>query len=145
MTGKGRCKLLDAAASRERYARNRDARRATMRAYQDTFEGWCRNVYSSITARCDGRSPDAARWYKGVSYCSWDEFWQWAAGQRAVWEDIMAQFRRTQARKDRPSVDRLSSDKGYLPTNMRFAPMWENSKRAAVQRWHGEEAARVNT
>lgn len=134
------CKQCDREASRIRYAANREKRRTSMRAYQDTFEGWCRNVYSSITSRCDGRSPDAAPFYEGLPYCSWDEFWRWATANRLEWDALMEKHRRTGEKKDRPSVDRIRSDSGYLTNNLRFVSISYNSSRAQVQRWHGAAA-----
>lgn len=131
------CKQCDSAASRARYAAGRTKRKATMRAYQATFEGWCRNVYSSITSRCDGRSPDAAPFYEGLPYCSWEEFWTWAQMHQEEWEKCMAQYRRTGEKKDRPSVDRQCSTIGYEPSNLRFISISYNSSRAQINRWHG--------
>jgi hypothetical protein len=127
--------------------------REYMRKYQATYRGACRHTYNQIRRRCSGRATASSLrsgWGAassiciGLPFCTWDDFWHWAQQpmQIAEWNACIAEWRRSGAPKDRPSIDRLSAhvDVGYVPWNMRWCSVSNKSIKTNIQRWHGRHA-----
>lgn len=140
---RGICKSCHAEAERKRRPPGDPGRKAYLRKYYATYYGYCRVCYSRMRLRVLGRT-NRAKYYAGLPICTWDEFWRWAQQpqQSGEWDRCMAAFRISGARRDRPSVDRLSSHTGvgYVPWNMRWINQGDHAVKTSIQRWHGRSA-----
>lgn len=77
--------------------------------------------------------------YAGLPYCSWEEFWTWAQANKDVWDALVAKAQQTGLRRDRPSIDRTDTKKGYVTDNMTFMAQGDNTLKALGQMHNRKE------
>lgn len=92
--------------------------------YRKTFKGYFSEVYSRMRRRINGGDER----YLGLSLmdsADWTEFLEDTTEDRKVlWEEWVASGYKLRMA---PSIDRIDSKEGYIRTNCRWIPQWENS------------------
>ena len=94
----------------------------------------CYTLWRSIKKRCNN-PVGSNKCYQNITICDewkhdFKRFQQWCIDNG--YKDM-----RDKPFKDRLSIDRIDSMKGYSPDNCRFITVSENSRRANIHRYHG--------
>ncbi len=98
------------------------------RNYCYSFDGMIHNMYARVKRRCLGKTPDKN--YKGLPFLSRKEFLAIAKNDRSLKTLYDGYVENGRIRKLTPSVHRIDPPKGYVPGNIAFITVSENSKEA---------------
>jgi hypothetical protein len=105
---------------------------------RSTLDGWINDTFSSIRGRCTGHASTAAarRMYTDMPFMSLARFraWMLKPEQQSAWRACVDTAAVTGKRGDRPSVDRINPQRGYVARNLRIVSLRENAKGAAGRR-----------
>lgn len=102
--------------------------------YEKTPNGFLMRLYRNMKSRVEGIQWKKKHLYEGKELIPKEEFYDWALSHPKFWE-LFREYEQSQYdRKLAPSPDRVDSTKGYLPDNMEWVTMVENSRRGAVSR-----------
>lgn len=106
--------------------------RARKEAYRSEPLWYLGRKYDSIQNRVRGWGHS---FYKGISLLPRRDFMAWAMKQPSF-NVLFDQYTDAgRPRKLAPSIDRIDSKKGYIPGNMRFVTVSENTRAYLARRW----------
>ncbi len=117
--------------SRQREYRKRTGNASTKR-YEKTKRGFIMRAYRNILGRVTGLQPKCRHIYTGLPALSKQDFYDWALAQpefHKLWDEWSSAG---YPRRLTPSVDRIDTADGYVVGNIRWVPMWENSRDARL-------------
>lgn len=111
------------------YARARDTKNYDWWRHHYNPSRYLQHRYNAIKSRCEGRVKSCSR-YAGKEYCSKEEWEQWC---KETYPTFLSLYENWQAqgfkRKYAPSIDRIDNSKGYVPGNMQWLTLSQNSKK----------------
>lgn len=121
------CKKEMAKKNREEnieYYREYDKRRQ-----RESFKRVFLHRYSGMKSSVEGRNSHN-RSVEGKELCSKEEFLVWCAKNIDEFRKLHQQWQKSGYEKSMsPSVDRIDNDKGYIPENMQWITLSENSSK----------------
>ena len=98
--------------------------------YEKTPNGFLMRLYRNMQSRITGVQKQKSHLYVGKELLSREDFYKWAKETTVIKFTEMFEVYKNSGfdRKLSPTVDRVDSQKGYTPDNMRWLTHSENSR-----------------
>ena len=110
---------------------------ASTRKYEKTKKGFLMRCYRNMKSRVTGVQKIKWHLYKGKPLLPKDEFYEWSLAD-PEFNRLFSEWEASgYERRLAPSTDRIDSSAGYFLGNMEWVTHSENSRRGALNLWHG--------
>ena len=115
---------------KKNYSKHRDKNLARSARWNRTLDGKIKSAYNSIICRVKTKSRHNAKTYYGLDFCSKQTFYNFSNNNIDL-EYLMMKWKESNYdRRYAPSIDRITSSKGYVMGNMEWITLSDNVKRS---------------
>lgn len=107
---------------------------ATTQKYEKTPNGFLMRMYRNMISRVSGIQHKKAHLYCGLEILEKQEFYEWAKSSKEFWNLFNTYQESGFQQRLAPTVDRIDSSIGYIPSNMRWLTHSENSRLGSLSK-----------